>query len=187
MAPRPAGHLGRVDAHHAAADHHHRARVHAGNAAQQHPVAALGHLQVLGPLLDGHAPGHFAHGGQQRQAAVGLLDGLVGDAHRLALDQRIGLGQIGGQVQVGEDDLAFADQVVLGRQRFFDMHDHVGRIEDLLGGVDHLGPGFHIGFIGKAAAATGIFLHQHRVPVVDHHFHARRGHAHPVLFRLDLF
>ena len=101
-------------------------------------------------------------GVNKRQAAVGLLDGLVGDAHRLALDQRLGLGLVGGQVQVGEDDLAFPDQIVLGRQRLFDVHDHVGRSEDLLGRVDHLGPGLDVGLVGKAAAGTGVFLHQHR-------------------------
>jgi hypothetical protein len=94
---------------------------------------------------------------------------------------------IGGQVQVGEDDLALPDQVVLGGQGLLDMHDHVGRIEDRLGRVDQLGPGLDVGLVGKAAAGTGHFLHQHRVAVVDHHLDARRGHAHPVLLRLDLF
>jgi hypothetical protein len=54
-------------------------------------------------------------------------------------------------------------------------------------GVDHFGPGLDVGLIGKAAAGTGVFLHQHRVAVVDHHLHARRGHAYAVLFRFDLF
>ena len=187
LGSQAAGHLGRIDPYHAAADHHHRARVHARHTAQQHTVAALGHLQVLGSLLDGHAPGHFAHGGQQRQAAVGLLDRLVGDANGLAFNQRVGLGQVRGQMQVGEHDLAFTDHVVLGRQGLFDMHDHVGRIEDLFGDVDHLGPGIDVGLIGKAAAGPCGFFHQHRVPVVNHHLHAGRGHAHAVLFRLDLF
>jgi hypothetical protein len=33
------------------------------------------------------------------------------------------------------------------------------------------GPGLEVGLVGKAAAGTGAFLHQHRVAVVDHHLH----------------
>jgi hypothetical protein len=49
------------------------------------------------------------------------------------------------------------------------------------------GPGLEVGLVGKAAAGTGAFLHQHRVAVVDHHLHPCRGHAYAVLFRFDLF
>jgi len=146
----------------------------------------MGHLQKPGAFLDGHASGHLTHGGQQRQSAVGLLDGFISDAYGLTLDQCPGLGLISCQVEIGENDLPFPDQVVLRRQGFFNVHDHVSRSVDLFGGIDDVGPGPDVGVIGKAASRPGAFLHQHLVPALNHHLHSRRSHAHPILRRLDL-
>ena len=41
-------------------------------------AAAVGGFEVLGADLDGHAAGDFAHGGEEREGAVGLADGFVG-------------------------------------------------------------------------------------------------------------
>ncbi len=68
------GHLGRLMAHHAAAQDHDIGGRHAGNAAQQDAAAAVGPLQIHRAHLHGHASGHFAHGREQRQRAVALRE-----------------------------------------------------------------------------------------------------------------
>ncbi len=66
------GHLGGVGPDDAAAEDHDVGRQHAGHAAQQDAAALERPFQVLRPFLNAHAPGHFAHRRQQRQAALGV-------------------------------------------------------------------------------------------------------------------
>ena len=54
----------------ARADHDHPAGPDAGRAAEQHAPAAVLALEVVRADLGGHAPGHLAHRGEQRQRAV---------------------------------------------------------------------------------------------------------------------
>jgi len=66
LGTKAASHFGSVDAHHAAADNHHGGRIDPGYTSQQNAVAALGHLQVFGSLLNRHGAGHLTHRGKQR-------------------------------------------------------------------------------------------------------------------------
>lgn len=185
LGPETAGHLGGIGADHAAADDDHRAGVDTGHAAQQHAVPALCHLKVLGPLLDGHAPGDLAHGSQQRQGAVGLLDGLVRDAHGAGVHECPGEFLVGRKMQVGEDHLPLADERILRRLRFLDVHHHVGTPINLCRGGNQGRPRSHIGLVHEAAACPRTGLDQYGVPVVAKHLNPGRGHGDTILFRFD--
>ena len=69
----------RVPSHIAGAHDHHPRRLHTRCAAHEHTAPAVGRLQQVGGDLDRHATGHLAHGRQEGQRAVRLLDGLVCD------------------------------------------------------------------------------------------------------------
>lgn len=56
--------------------------------AQEHPPAAEELLQILRPLLHGHASGDLAHGRKQRQLARGELNRLVRDGDRARVEHR---------------------------------------------------------------------------------------------------
>ena len=64
------GDLGGVGADDAAAEDRDVGRRHAGHAAQQDAAAHLRAFEVLGPFLNAHPAGDFAHRRQQRQAAL---------------------------------------------------------------------------------------------------------------------
>ncbi|GAA3497033.1 hypothetical protein GCM10019016_041340 [Streptomyces prasinosporus] len=111
------GDLRGVPAGDAGADDDRAAGQHAGDAAGQHAAAAVGAHQVVGADLGGEPARDLGHRGEQRQRAVGQLDGLVGDGGGAGLQQgvRALLGR--GQVQVGEERLVLAQAVVLLRDR----------------------------------------------------------------------
>ena len=73
------GQGGRRHAHDAGAEDHHLGRLHPGDAAHEHTPSAPGPHEVMGADDGRHPAGHLAHGGEQRQRAVGQLDRLVGD------------------------------------------------------------------------------------------------------------
>ena len=178
--------MGGIGAHHAAADHHNGARIDAGNPSQQDARAALGHLQVLGALLNGHAPSHLAHGGEQRQGAIGALDGFVSDVDALAFHQHA--GQLAGsrQVKIGEDNLVLADQVVLRRQGFFDVHHHLRPGKDLLRGIYDGRTCLAVARIRETASQPGTFFHQHGVAMLLHYLHASGRHGYTIFLRFNL-
>ena len=73
---------GGVHADHAAADHEHVGGRHARHAAEQDPAAAERLLEHERARLRGDLARDLAHRREQRQPAVAVLDGLVGDAGR---------------------------------------------------------------------------------------------------------
>ena len=75
------------------------------------PLAAVEHERAG---LRREPPRDLAHRRQQRQPALAVLDRLVGDAGRAGVDQALGQLRGGGEVQVGEQRLAGAQQRDLG-------------------------------------------------------------------------
>ena len=75
-----------------------------GHAAEQHAAAAERLLEVEGAGLGRELAGDLAHRRQQRQPALLVLDGLVGDAGR-ARTSRSASRQLGvrGEVEIGEE------------------------------------------------------------------------------------
>ena len=126
---QPHRHARGVGAGHATAQHDHLGRRHARDAAQQNAGAALLTFQAMGADLHGHAAGDLAHWRQQRQRAGAVGDRLVGDAGGARLHQPLGLRLVGGEMEVGEQDLATPQQGDLGGLRLLDLDDQVGRRE----------------------------------------------------------
>ena len=98
----------------------------AGDAAEQHPAAALWTLERVRAHLRGEPAGDLAHRCEQRQPAVVGLDRLVGDADRArsrSAPRELGCGR---EVQVGEEHLPAANARVLRRQRLLDLEHQLG-------------------------------------------------------------
>ena len=174
-----------VDADHAAADHQHFRRLHAGHAAQQHAGATLRFFQRVRAGLDRHASGHFAHRRQQRQAALAIGDGFIGDRCAAGFDQAFGLRRIGREVKIGVQQLAFAQHRDLDRLRFLDLDDHFGATEDFLRGIDDFGAGLLVHLVRQTDGFSAIALHHHLVAVADEFARAGRSQADAVLVVFD--
>ena len=138
MRLEPHRHARRIGADHAAAEHHDFRRRHARHAAEQHAASALRDLETVRARLDRHAPRHFAHRRQQRQAAARIGDRLIGDADRAGIQQPVRLLRIGREMQIGEKRLARAQPLDLDRLRLLHLHDHVGGGEHLVRVVDRI-------------------------------------------------
>ena len=159
----PGGHLGGMGADHATAQHQHPGRGHAGHPAKQNAAPAIGLLQRPGPDLRCQLARHFRHRGQQRQTAAIIGHGLVGDAGDTRSQQLGGLGRIGREVQVGEQNLILAQTLALDRLRFLDLDDHLGEGKHLFGGGDDFRPGRDVIGVRKARAGAGVGLDIHHV------------------------
>ena len=153
---------------------------HAGHAVEQHAHAAMGLFQIDGARLHRHAPGHFAHGCEQGQAAPGAADGFIGDAHRPRFEQGLGLHRVWRQVQVAKEDLSGAQQGAFGGLGLLDLDHHVGaRIHlSAIGGQSRADS--QVLVVAQAYAIAHAFLHQHRVAPGGEFAHARRRQADPV-------
>ena len=77
--------------------------------------------------LDGQAAGNLAHRRKQRQTAIRIGDGLVGDGRRAGCHQTAGLIRIGCEMKIGEQNLVRLEPAILDRLRFLDLDDHFGR------------------------------------------------------------
>ncbi len=132
---------------------------HAGHTAKQHAAAAIGLLQGPGADLRGELAGDFGHWGQQGQAAGAVGDGFIGDGGDARGEQVAGLLGVGGEVEVGEEDLVFAEHLALGGLGFLNLYDQVGPGEHLFGGVQNPGSGGGVVFIGEACAEAGAGLY----------------------------
>ena len=74
--------------------------------------------------------------------------------------QRFGERLARGEMQIGEKNLPFAQQLILGRQRFFHFHDHLRARENIFRVVDDLRAGRDVIWIGITGANARAFFHQ---------------------------
>ena len=161
--------------------------LYARDAGKQNAAAAgNGSLQQVSAHLDRHAAGDLAHAGKKRQGSVRELHGLIGDADDLLFQQGFGLLGIGRKVQIGEQDLAFVEEVVFGRQRFLDLDDHLGRIEDFLRSIQKLRAVRGVFLIREAASESRAFLNEYAVAGFHERIDHRRGYADTAFLGLDL-
>jgi hypothetical protein len=158
------GHGGSIGARDACAQDHDLGGADARNAAEQHALAAGGRHQGRRTHLDGQPAGHLGHGREQGQGAA-FLDGLVGDGGDAGVDELLGQLGLGGEVQVGEEDQALAEAVVLGLDGFLDLHHHVGAGPDLVGVGDDFCASDGVFLVGDAGTQARAALHQDRVAV----------------------
>ena len=172
---------------HTGADDEDPGGLHPRDAAQQLAFAAAGFFEEIAPFLRGHTACDLGHRDQQRQRAVGTFDGLVGAAYRPAVDHGAGKGFAAGEMEEREDQLVFADQLVLGGDGLLDFDDHFGTGIDIPDRGKYLGPYRRIGIIGKTAVHTGRSLHINRVAPFDELLGACGGKGNAILVVLDLF
>lgn len=142
--------------------------------------------QRLGRREHGDAAGHFRHRGQQRQAALGVGHGFIGDGRAAALEQAFGLGRIGRQVQIGEEDVARLQLFPLDLLRLLDLHDHVRAGEHRVGVGDDARARLDVDVVGIAGAEARARLDDDGVAVADIFTDGGGGKSDPVFARFDL-
>ena len=185
-APMPFGDARCVVAGHAAADDDDFRGCDAGDAAHQDAAAAVAAHHVIGADLGRQSSGDLTHRGEQRQCAVGGLDGFVGDRCGARREQGVGARLGRREVQVGEERLALAQPRVLGLDRLLDLQQQLGLGPHLVGAVDQLSAGpLEVG-IGDRRTLARTGLDDHLVTAVDQLGDARGGDGDSVLVVLDL-
>ncbi len=135
----------------------------AGDAAEEHAASAVGGFEILRAHLDGHAAGDFAHGGEQWEGSIGIVNGFVGYAVDLGLEHAVGEFGQGGQVEVGKENEAGAEEIVLLGLGLFHFDDEVGAAPNFGGGGQDGAACFQVLFVGKGAAYAGGGLDQNLV------------------------
>ena len=99
----------------------------------------------------------------------------------------MGKGFAAGEMEKREDQLVFADQLVLGGDGLLDLDDHFGTGIDIPDRGKDLRPYRRIGLVGKTAVHTGRSLHINRVAPLDELLGACGGKGNAILVVLDLF
>src|SRR4029453_13777252 len=110
----------------------------------------------------------------------------VGHRGGAALQQGLGALAAGGQMQVGEQHLVLAEPVELLGDRLLHLEDEVGLAPDLVGGLEHGGPGLLELLVGDGAAQPGALLDHDPVAGVGQLADADRRDRDPVLVVLEL-
>ena len=93
---------------------------------------------------------------------------------------------IGGEVQVGEQKLAFAQHLALDRLRLFDFDDHIGGGKDFLSSIKQSSTGGFIVRIRKSSTSACAFLDDNRVAMIDRLARSIRRHADPKFLWFNL-
>ena len=142
-------------------------------------------LEGRGASLYRQASGDLRHRRQQRQPALAVGHGLVGDAAGATFYQVLGLRRVGGQVQVGEQHVVFAQHRALDGLRLLDLDDHLGRVEHFLGRRQDRGADLLVAFVADADAGARGTLYVHVVSVQREFTHRRGRQADAVFVVLD--
>ena len=102
---------------------------------------------------------------------------FIGDAGRARLHQPFGLRLVGGEVEVGEQDVARLEQRDLLRLRLLDLDDHVGRLEHRGGVGKDRRAGLLVAAVGAVDAHAGRGLDEHLMPGGDQFGDRGRGQS----------
>ena len=100
VGPKADRHFGSIQSHHAAADHGDFAGKHTRNTAEQHAATAIGLLQRSRASLDREPARNFRHGCKQRQSAMVVRHGLIGNGRASGFNQPLGLFRVGSKMQI---------------------------------------------------------------------------------------
>lgn len=134
--------------------------------------------------LGGDPPGDFAHGSEQGQVAFGGLHGLVSDAGRLGLEQRLGYARVRRQVEVREQHEVIAKEAEFRLLGFFHLADELSR--PCLFGAGHRCACCLEVLVAERRPEPGARLHAYLVAGGGQLAHAVRRHGNAILRRLDL-
>ena len=80
-------------------------------------------------------------------------------------------------MEVGEEDEAFAEVLVLLFDGLLDLDDHVGEAPDVVGGADDLGAGGLVLVVGHGGEGAGVGLDEDFVAGFDERFDSGGGYA----------
>jgi hypothetical protein len=131
--------------------------------------------------LNRHSPGDLAHRCQQRQPAANIGDRLVGDRDGAGAQQPLGLRRIGGEMQIGEQQLVLAQRADLIGLRLLDLDDQLGDSEYIGRPRQNTRAGGLIGAIVKANRRPGAALDDDLMPLMHELANAAGHQADPVL------
>ena len=184
VAPIPGADQGRIGAGHAAAEDDHIGGRHPGYAPEQHAAAAVLLLQATGADMRRHAARNLRHRGQQRQGALRARHRLIGDRDDARGDQIRGLLRVGGQMQIGEEDLPGTEFLALTRERLLDFDHQLAARVNLIGIGDDFGPDRTVIGVGNPGAQSGARFNDDMVPVPRQLAHRRRHE--PTRYSLSL-
>ena len=168
-------HLGGVLARNAAAEDQHPGRQHAGRPAQQQAAPALWFEQVIGADIHGHPASHLAHRGQQRQSPELVGDGFVGDGGAARFHQAVRLIRVGGEVQIGKEDMVRLEPGDLDRLRLLHLDDQFSGVEYRVGVGQNGRADIREDLVGQANPRARAGLDEHLMALMDQPLnHARR-------------
>src|SRR3990172_1842762 len=87
-------------------------------------------FEVLGPFLNAHAAGDFAHRSETGQPPVAAAQRLVRHRRCAGVEHALRQFFVGGEMKIGEDDLPRPQQRPFGRLGFLHLNDEVGPAKD---------------------------------------------------------
>ena len=152
----------RVPSHVAGADHHDARRPNAGCTTEQHAPPAVRALEEVRAHLRRHPTGDLAHRCEQRERARLDLHGLVGDAHDLVREQRVGDLGVCGEMEIGEEHQPRSEERELFRLRLLDLQDELGARPHVGGARDQLRARGPVVVVRERRAGAGALLDEHR-------------------------
>ena len=176
-----------MGANHTAADHQNAAGRNTGHAAQQNTAPPIGFLQGPSAHLRGQPAGHLGHRCKQRQSAARIGYGFKGNGSTAAGQKIMGLIGIGGQMQIGEQKLPFAQHFALSGLRLFDFDDHFTLGKNLSSGFHHFSASLNIGGIRKTRAKTCAGFYVDYMATRDKILGEGRGQSDPEFLWFNFF
>ena len=169
-----------------AAEHHDFGRANAGDAAHEHAASAGRAAQRNRGSLDGQTAGNLAHRRKQRQPAVRIGHGLIGDGRGARCHQAAGLLRIWREMKIGEENLVRLEPAILDRLRLLDLDDHLGLGEHGFSRRQDAGAGLLIGRVVGEDAGACAGLHHNLVPARGQLTHRARYEPNSELIAFDL-
>ena len=154
-------HLHRMRAGISCADDHDVTRHCARDATRQHTRTAVLRLQKIRADLNRETTCNLRHRLQEREAAVGTLDGFVRNPEDAFLQKNLGQFRSRGQMQISKQRLPLLQQFELRRQRLLHLEDKVRGPPDFRRVGDHRRTRVTIFRIGESRGHTRRFLDQH--------------------------
>ena len=116
--------------------------------------------------LDAHTTGDLRHWRKQREPSARRRNRFVGDAGCTTGDKVLGLCSIGGEMQVGKQEMPWGEHRPFDRLGFLDLDDHLGGTKDLGSRRSDLRSDRFVVAVLGADAKTSPALHDHIVAVV---------------------
>ncbi len=120
--------------------------------------------QILCTDLNTEPSGHLAHGSQERQRTRSIPHRLVGDSRDLLLKQSGRQVLEGSQMEVREQQQAFAEVSVLLFDRLFYLDHHIRKTPYIMRGANDFGASILILIIRHSRKYAGIMLYQNLMP-----------------------